>query len=701
MASHNFTITQESVNRSFTITQDGESRIFTINTGVGPAGESVTVDQTVIDGSTNAVSGNAVFDGLALKAPIANPTFTGTVTAPHIHGSIAGNLYIHVRNDSGGVLTKGTPIYIVGNVGDTDRVRVAAADNTNSAKMPAIGLLEQDLNDNATGNAIIVGELPSANTNAYALNQELYVGVGAITGTKPTTGEVQSVGTVARVQTNTGVIVVNMQGRRTPDGAFAAAVHTHVSADITDATASATPSTIVKRNAQGGAEFAGTSSIAVSVTSTSATAVNAVSTGSTAVYGESGSSDGGFFASDTGTGLVGFTDSGDYHAKFGDTSGDNRSFVARVSGAFGWWRGAFRGFLQAPASITSSDKTWTLPNNTGTVALTTDEMTPTAAGLTSKFGTNKASIVNGDKVTILDSAASDAPKHVLWSLIVSTLTTAFNALYVGLTGDQTVAGNKTLSGQLELTGQAATNTTSAMTRGLMLAEEAFNASFWQFGINSAGGNSGTGSSASRSGSSASGWGRTVITSNAMRSGASGAISLRSDIPLAVSVWGSLDVSSTVSGAVVRIIIGDPGNTVGTAPRFADQNALIARGFGAEVYYSTANSRQEIRLFAHDGTTYSTSSGAAFQNGFAGTHTILVSSDGMGNIKLFAHTTGNSFTNLQRPTLLQTLSGGPSGSSSMGGSHITCVCVNHSTVAPVSSDVLFSIVRSKTVINATI
>ena len=43
---------------------------------------SVTVDQTIIDGSTNAVSGNAVFDGLALKANLASPAFTGIPTAP-------------------------------------------------------------------------------------------------------------------------------------------------------------------------------------------------------------------------------------------------------------------------------------------------------------------------------------------------------------------------------------------------------------------------------------------------------------------------------------------------------------------------------------------------------------------------------------------------------------------------------------------
>jgi hypothetical protein len=47
----------------------------------GPAGASATVDQMIIDGSANAVAGNAVFDALTLKAPLANPTFTGTVTA--------------------------------------------------------------------------------------------------------------------------------------------------------------------------------------------------------------------------------------------------------------------------------------------------------------------------------------------------------------------------------------------------------------------------------------------------------------------------------------------------------------------------------------------------------------------------------------------------------------------------------------------
>jgi hypothetical protein len=160
---------------------------------------------------------------------------TGVATLPHIHGSLAGNLYIHVKNTSGGQLTRGTPVYIVGNVGDTDRVEVAAADFDDATKMPAVGLLEQTLANNGSGDAIILGELDEANTNAYTINTELYVGNnGALTSTRPTTGQVQSVGVVARVNSNTGVIVVNMQGQRSPNEAFAAASHTHAASAITD-----------------------------------------------------------------------------------------------------------------------------------------------------------------------------------------------------------------------------------------------------------------------------------------------------------------------------------------------------------------------------------------------------------------------------------------------------------------------------------
>jgi hypothetical protein len=192
----------------------------------GPAGEGGGGDLTSPGPIGSVAPNTGAFTTLSA---------TGVATLPHIHGSLAGNLYIHVKNTSGGQLTRGTPVYIVGNVGDTDRVEVAAADFDDATKMPAVGLLEQTLANNGSGDAIILGELDEANTNAYTINTELFVGNnGALTSTRPTTGQVQSVGVVARVNSNTGVIVVNMQGQRSPNEAFAQASHTHAASAITD-----------------------------------------------------------------------------------------------------------------------------------------------------------------------------------------------------------------------------------------------------------------------------------------------------------------------------------------------------------------------------------------------------------------------------------------------------------------------------------
>lgn len=45
------------------------------------------------------------------------------------------------------------------------------------------------------------------------------------------------------------------------------------------------------------------------------------------------------------------------------------------------------------------------------------------------FAANKASIVNADRIAILDSANSNLPKHTLWSVIKSTLKTYFDGIY--------------------------------------------------------------------------------------------------------------------------------------------------------------------------------------------------------------------------------------------------------------------------------
>ena len=65
---------------SITLTTNSASTEYTLATGGrGPVGPSPTVVDAVTNGDANAVSSNAVFDALALKAPLISPYFTNDI----------------------------------------------------------------------------------------------------------------------------------------------------------------------------------------------------------------------------------------------------------------------------------------------------------------------------------------------------------------------------------------------------------------------------------------------------------------------------------------------------------------------------------------------------------------------------------------------------------------------------------------------
>lgn len=141
------------------ITGEG-STSYSVSTGArgpqgiqGPAGTGVTIDQTIIDGSTNAVAGNAVFDALALKAPTASPTFTGIVTAPRITGRCDG---MEVLCKAGLAINAGQVVYVTGASGNNIIIGLAQA-NAELTSSKTIGISESTLAHNATGYVITEG----------------------------------------------------------------------------------------------------------------------------------------------------------------------------------------------------------------------------------------------------------------------------------------------------------------------------------------------------------------------------------------------------------------------------------------------------------------------------------------------------------------------------------------------------------------
>jgi hypothetical protein len=139
-------------------------------------------------------------------------TAANAVVIPHIHGDVAGTLYFHVKNVSGGPLTRGTPISVVGAVGDTTTLEVEATNPAVLGVTQAHGILYADLAHNAEGHAVLLGELQGANAGGYALGAPLWVdAAGGLTSTRPAS-RAQQVATVGRAHATTGTLLVCVQG---------------------------------------------------------------------------------------------------------------------------------------------------------------------------------------------------------------------------------------------------------------------------------------------------------------------------------------------------------------------------------------------------------------------------------------------------------------------------------------------------------
>jgi hypothetical protein len=128
---------------------------------------------------------------------------------------------VPVKNLQGSPLTKGDPVYISGSVGASGKLEVQLADASNAAKMPAVGLLKQDLGVDEEGFAVVTGKLRNLPTSPIdgqtpLANDVIYVKANGTTGaaltlTKPTGSNlIQNMGKVGRVSTsNDGTFVVS------------------------------------------------------------------------------------------------------------------------------------------------------------------------------------------------------------------------------------------------------------------------------------------------------------------------------------------------------------------------------------------------------------------------------------------------------------------------------------------------------------
>jgi len=190
----------------FTLAQviDNEVKTFVFLNGVYQFKGTYTVDSTTLSFDT-APSNGVDIEVISIASAVQTDSLE------------AGAVIIPVKNTHTASIAKGTPVYITGNVGSSERLQIAPADASNSAKMPAAGLLLTTLAVNAEGYVITGGYLRNLTTDTIdgtstSSNDTVYVKAGGgLTMTKPTGSNlIQNIAKVARsASANAGSLLVS------------------------------------------------------------------------------------------------------------------------------------------------------------------------------------------------------------------------------------------------------------------------------------------------------------------------------------------------------------------------------------------------------------------------------------------------------------------------------------------------------------
>ena len=127
--------------------------------------------------------------GVAGQLLSSTGTETNWIDQSTIASGSAEVVEVPVKNLQGSALTKGDPVYISGSVGASGILEIQLADAGNSAKMPAVGLLKQDLAENEEGFVVVTGKLRNLITSPIDgvtpnPNTVIYVKSGGSTGAR-------------------------------------------------------------------------------------------------------------------------------------------------------------------------------------------------------------------------------------------------------------------------------------------------------------------------------------------------------------------------------------------------------------------------------------------------------------------------------------------------------------------------------------
>ena len=143
-------------------------------------------------------------------------TINNDLTAEFIFAELDGPIVFECKNSTGAQIDAGTPVYVSGHFGTNGKALIAPARSDDSTKMPAIGVLEEDLIHDAEGHVNSFGRIQNIDTSSFTVGNTVYVAPsGGLTNVRPTgIGElVQNMGKVLRSDASQGRILLLGPGR--------------------------------------------------------------------------------------------------------------------------------------------------------------------------------------------------------------------------------------------------------------------------------------------------------------------------------------------------------------------------------------------------------------------------------------------------------------------------------------------------------
>ena len=130
-----------------------------------------------------------------------------------LNANNATDLVVQVKNTQTSTILKGQVLHSVGVTGEN--IDVITASNDSATSMPGFAVANQDISQNAAGQAIISGKIKNIDTSGLTAGNNVYVNKnGNYTGTKPSGSSlIQNIGIVGKVNATEGELIILGAGR--------------------------------------------------------------------------------------------------------------------------------------------------------------------------------------------------------------------------------------------------------------------------------------------------------------------------------------------------------------------------------------------------------------------------------------------------------------------------------------------------------